>query len=79
LDKIEEYSPADMKILTQGEIVARSLKDYLARHPEMEEKCSKTGSRQFFTTDSTEDFDNQASRFFGEPVHAQHANLNELK
>lgn len=79
LDKIEEYSPADMKILIQGEIVARSLKDYLARHPEMEEKCSKTGSRQFFTTDSTEDFDNQASRFFGEPVHAQHANLNELK
>jgi glutamate racemase len=77
LDKIKEYSPADMKILTQGEIVANSLKDYLARHPEMEDKYSKTGSRQFFTTDSTEDFDNQASRFFSEPVHSQHTNLND--
>src|SRR5437762_12440093 len=41
LDKIKEYSPADMKILTQGEIVAESLEDYLLRHPEIESKCSK--------------------------------------
>ncbi len=77
LEKIKEYSPADMKILTQGVIVADSLKDYLARHPEMEDKCSKTGSRQFSTTDSTEDFDNHASIFFGEPVHAKHVSLND--
>ena len=77
LEKIKEYSPADMKILTQGVIVADSLKDYLARHPEMEDKCSKTGSRQFFTTDSTEDFDNHASIFFGDPVHAKHVSLND--
>jgi glutamate racemase len=76
LNKIKEYSPADMKILTQGEIVANSLKDYLSRHPEMEDKCSKTGSRQIYTTDSTEDFDNHASIFFSEQVHAKHVDLN---
>ncbi|MFI5186442.1 MAG: glutamate racemase [Chitinophagales bacterium] len=76
LDKIKEYSPADMKILTQGEIVAKSLKDYLSRHPEIEIKCSKTGSRQFYTTDSTEDFDNHAGKFFGEHVHSKHMDLN---
>jgi len=72
LEKIKEYSPADMKILTQGEIVAESLQDYLKRHPEMESACSKSGRREFYTTDSTEDFDNHASIFFGETVRSTH-------
>ena len=76
LDKIKEYSPADMKILTQGEIVAESLEDYLLRHPEIESKCSKNNSREFYTTDSIEDFDDHASIFFGEQVHSKHLDLN---
>jgi len=76
LDKIREYSPADMKILTQGDIVAESLADYLARHQEIEKKCSKTGGREFYTTDSTEDFDNHASIFFGRAVQSKHVNLS---
>lgn len=76
LDKIREYSPADMKILTQGEIVAASLENYLRRHPEIESKCSKHGEREFYTTDSTEDFDNHASIFFGERVQSRHIDLS---
>jgi len=76
LDKIKEYSPADMKILTQGEIVAESLQDYLLRHPEMETRCSKNSNREFYTTDSIEDFDNHASIFFGDPVKSKHLDLN---
>jgi glutamate racemase len=76
LDKIKEYSPADMKILTQGEIVASSLADYLRRHPELERKCSKNSGRQLYTTDSTEDFDNHASIFFGQPVQSKYVNLS---
>jgi glutamate racemase len=75
IDKIREYSPADMKILSQGEIVAESLENYLVRHPDMAEKCSKGGETDFYTTDSTEDFDNHASIFFGEPVHSKHVDL----
>ena len=75
IDKIREYSPADMKILSQGEIVAESLQDYLLRHTEIEGKCSKNGSREFFTTDSTSDFDNHASLFFGGPVGSKHVDL----
>jgi glutamate racemase len=75
LDKIKEYSPADMKILTQGEIVAKSLDDYLVRHPEIEVKCSKGASRTFYTTDSTEDFDSHASIFFGAAVQSKNVNL----
>jgi glutamate racemase len=76
IDKIKEYSPADMKILTQGEIVAESLRDYLLRHPEMEAKCSKSKSRTFYTTDSAEDFDNHASIFFSENVRSKNVSLS---
>lgn len=74
-EKIEEYLPVGVKLISQGEIVAESLKEYLVRHPEIEKKCSTNGQRAFYTTDSAEDFDNHASLFFGEKVNAQHINL----
>ena len=75
--KIDQFLPAGITLLSQGEIVANSLADYLHRHPEIESKCSKNKFRIFFTTDSTEDFDNHASIFFGEPVRSEHADLEE--
>ncbi len=74
-EKIEEYLPVGVKLISQGEIVAVSLADYLVRHPEIEEQCSKKGERLFYTTDSTEDFDNHATIFFGEPVVSKHTDL----
>ncbi len=74
-EKIEEYLPIGVKLISQGEIVATSLADYLTRHPELETRCSKTGQLSFFTTDSTEDFDSHATLFFGEAVQSQHVNL----
>jgi glutamate racemase len=75
LEKIKEYSPADMKILAQGEIVAESLQDYLRRHPEIEVNCSKKGQRAFYTTDSTEDFDDHARIFFETQIQSKHVSL----
>lgn len=75
MKKIKEYMPADMKLLSQGDIVATSLYDYLQRHSEMEKRLSKNGSREFYTTDSTNDFDEHALAFFGETVQSKHADL----
>ena len=75
MDKIREYTPADMQILSQGALVADSLADYLYRHPEMANRLSRGGSRRFYTTDSTDDFDNHAGHFYGEPVHSVHIDL----
>lgn len=75
MDKIKEYAPVDTTIISQGEIVANSLADYLGRHPEMEERVSKGNSKQFYTTDSPADFNNKATLFFGEAVNAQHLDL----
>lgn len=75
LDKIKEYSPADMTILSQGEIVAHSLVDYLHRHPEMARQIRKNSQQSFYTTDATQDFDNHASLFYGTDISSEHVDL----
>jgi glutamate racemase len=62
-------------LLAQGSIVAHGLKDYLFRHPEMETMLSKHSNRDFLTTDSAEQFDQQASLFFGREVNSKHLSL----
>ena len=74
--KINAYLPKDISVILQGDIVAASLKDYLQRHPEMEQKLTRNGSQQFFTTsDDTADFDHHASVFFGAPVRSEYIPL----
>ncbi|GAB2837769.1 glutamate racemase [Ferruginibacter profundus] len=75
MNKIQQFTPQGIKILSQGKIVADSLNEYLGRHPEMEARCSKNGQLSFFTTDSTEDFDNHATNFYGKPVKSSHLQL----
>lgn len=75
-EKISAYLPKHIKVVPQGDIVAASLKDYLNRHPEMEQKLTRGGTREFFTTsDDTDDFDHHASMFFSEQVKSQYIPL----
>lgn len=74
-DKIRKYTPLGIRILSQGEIVADSLADYLQRHSEIDKKLTRGGERTFFTTDSTEDFDRHAGIFYGESVKSRHIDL----
>jgi glutamate racemase len=76
MDHIKKHTPDSIKILSQGEIVANSLANYLERHPEIAEACTKGGKRLFYTTDSTEDFDQHASLFYGETVQSIHTDLS---
>lgn len=71
INKIRAFAADHVSILSQGEIVAESLADYLKRHPEIEEKCSKGRSRRFLTTDSTEIFDAHAKEFFGKEIRSE--------
>lgn len=68
-EKIKSFLPEGIQLVSQGDIVAASLVNYLARHPEMANRITRNGSRSFYTTsDDTADFDHQASIFYGEPV-----------
>jgi glutamate racemase len=72
---IRRFLPDGIKLLEQGPVVAEKLINYLQRHPEMEERCSKSGRRDFYTTESTGNFDQQAKIFLGEEVRSQHVKL----
>ena len=72
LDKIKAFVPKDITILSQGEIVADSLVNYLERHPEIEMMCAKNKESAFFTTDSTASFDEKASIFYGKQIKSTH-------
>src|SRR5690606_34650587 len=75
LPLILHHTPDHVRVLPQGELVAESLGDYLVRHPEVEQACSKNGVKQFYTTGNPGDFDEKAQIFFGEKVHAQYIQL----
>lgn len=75
LPKIQAHLPKGVQVVTQGQIVAHSLADYLQRHPEIAAQCSKMGQLAFYTTDSTADFDGHAAVFFGQPVKSVHLTL----
>ena len=75
-EKIKAYLPGHIQVISQGDIVAKSLVDYLTRHPEMESKLSKSGTQRFFTTtDDTADFDHYAELFFSGPVKSAFADI----
>ena len=75
LNKIHEYTPGRVTLLSQGKIVAKSLADYLNRHPEIDEMCSKGGNLRFLTTDSTDEFDAHGKEFFGEEIQSEFIHL----
>lgn len=73
--KIRQYLPETVQVISQGEIVAKSLVEYLQRHPEIEAVCSKHSQTNYFTTESALGFDEHAAIFMGERVQSKHLPL----
>ncbi|MGH9341191.1 MAG: glutamate racemase, partial [Acidobacteriota bacterium] len=72
---IRSIIPERVQVLKQGEIVARSLEDYLQRHPEIDQDLSRSSQARFLTTDRHQDFDRLARIFLGCPVTSERVNL----
>lgn len=75
LDKIKQYTPAGVNVVAQGDIVAHSLENYLHRHPEMDNRCSKGGTCRYLTTDDAAKFSTMASIFVNDEVCASKIKL----
>ena len=75
MDKIKQYTPEGIVIISQGEIVAKSLKNYLNRHENLDTTLTITGAQKFYTTGNINDFNDHASLFFGAPVSCEQAFL----
>lgn len=74
-EKIRKYLPGHISLVCQGQIVADSLKDYLARHPEIESRISRNGSIKYKTTENPEKFASLAELFLGRPVLVDHIEI----
>ena len=73
-DIIRSFLPGYIRVLSQGEIVADSLKDYLKRHKNMADVLGKGGNIEFHTTDNPKDFEQKAAVFYDAAIVC-----NELK
>ncbi len=75
MEKIYRFLPENIQVVSQGELVAKSLVDYLKRHTEMAERCSKNSTIKYFTTESVEKFSSSASIFMNGEIEAEHLEL----
>ena len=75
LPKIKQYMPEHIHIIAQGEYVANSLKDYLMRHPEIDDKCTKGGQCKYCTTEAEDKFIESASTFLNESITVERITL----
>ena len=75
MPKIMKYLPEGVKIISQGEYVASSLKAYLERHIEIERKCGKNSSVHYLTTENPEKFKESAQIFLKEEIQVKNITL----
>ena len=75
MPKIMKYLPEGVKIISQGEYVASSLKAYLERHIEIERKCGKNSSVHYLTTENPEKFKESAQIFLNEEIKVENITL----
>lgn len=75
IDKIRRVVPDGIAIVAQGDIVARSLADYLQRHPDMDTRISHFGTVRFCTTDRADRFADLASIFMGHDITSEQVEI----
>lgn len=79
LPKIQSFLPHitahTVEVVAQGEIVARSLQDYLRRHTDLADTLSQNATCTYLTTEQAEKFAESASLFLHTPIAAQHVAL----
>ena len=65
----------EVEVVAQGEIVARSLQDYLRRHTDIAATLSQNATCTYLTTEQADKFSESASLFLHTPIEARHVDL----
>lgn len=78
-NQLQALSKNQISIISQGKIVARSLKDYLMRHSNLESQLSKNRDIKFYTSENPEVFNNNALQFIGHPIYAIHTQIDTIQ
>ena len=75
IKKIRAHTPAHVRLVSQGDYVARSLRGYLQRHSLIDSLLTRGGSVRFFTTEQPSNFAPSAATFLGHAVEASQIKL----
>lgn len=79
MHKIRKFTPPHVQIIDQGPVVAEKLADYLARHPEIDNRLSRNGSVKYLTTETAEIFKSKTTFFLNEEVDVESVQLDGAK
>lgn len=77
-NKIYNYIPSHIQVLSQGKIVADSLSDYLERHPKMKAKCDLGGNVQYYTTENAMKFKQTAGLILRQDIEVSQITLSNI-
>lgn len=75
LPLIRTIVPPSVEIIAQGTLIADRLADWLRRHPEMERRLSRNGTRHYATTDDPVWFAQQGQTILGNPIQVERVRL----
>jgi glutamate racemase len=75
LPAIRTMVPPSVEIIAQGGLVADRLADWLQRHPEMERRLSRKGTRGYATTDDPVWFADQGQAILSAPIEVERVRL----
>jgi glutamate racemase len=78
-NKIRNFLPKGVTLFSQGQQVAGSLSDYLARHQEIDRRLAKESRRKFFTTEAVDKFSETASIFLRRPVEVRQITIDQAR
>jgi len=75
LEQIKNIMGRRCQVPNPGEIVAKSLKDYLQRHSEIENGLEKNSQTKYLVTDLNDNFQQLARRFLGQEIEIRQIDL----
>jgi len=71
IKKITSFLPKGVRVVSQGDLVASKLEDYLFRHPQISERLTKKANLEVLTTENSDSFDAVASGFYSHKIHSK--------
>jgi glutamate racemase len=69
--KVKKIVGKKVTVISEANVVAKKLKNYLSRHPEIENKLSKNSKYIFYTTDVTDKFTSLGGKFLGRKIRVE--------
>ncbi|MBU0577671.1 glutamate racemase [Patescibacteria group bacterium] len=69
--EIRRIMGKNCKIISSAASATDAIGDYFERHPDVEKKLGKKGTRTYYTTDCPERFEGLGGRFLGEKISGQ--------